>query len=159
MIQLMSQRAVDFKSGVGVKGETYLAAVDVAVLDSCGHIALARDMDALRVGLDHRRAILLVCLVQDADDVLELIGADLRRGVRQCVSGFKWIGPRGIVDGRRRKGGSDLTVKPSVAAQVLSPAALTITALSMWPEPTRLRNALAHNLVFTDNPHFGRRMW
>lgn len=29
-------------------------------------------------------------------------------------------------------------MKPGVAAQVLSPAALTMAALSMWPEPTRL---------------------
>ena len=31
-----------------------------------------------------------------------------------------------------------LTAKPAVAAQVLSPAALIMAALSMWPVPTRL---------------------
>lgn len=45
--------------------------------------------------------------------------------------------PRGAVEG----GG---TVKPEVVAHTLSPAALMMVALSMWPVPTRLRgNMLA----------------
>jgi hypothetical protein len=50
----------------------YLATVQMAVLDSRGHIALARDVHALGEGVDHRRPVLLVLLVQDADDGLEL---------------------------------------------------------------------------------------
>lgn len=34
--------------------------------------------------------------------------------------------------------GLNLTSKPEVVAQTLSPAMLTMQALSMWPEPTRL---------------------
>lgn len=34
--------------------------------------------------------------------------------------------------------GRPLTEKPGEVAQVLSPAALTMQPLSMWPEPTRL---------------------
>jgi hypothetical protein len=36
------------------------------------------------------------------------------------------------------KFGLSLTLKPWVVAQTLSPAMLTMQALSMWPEPTRL---------------------
>jgi hypothetical protein len=36
------------------------------------------------------------------------------------------------------KFGLNLTLKPEVVAQTLSPAMLTMQALSMWPEPTRL---------------------
>ncbi len=42
------------------------------------------------------------------------------------------------VKGRARREVRDLTVKPAVDAQMLSPAALMIAALSMWPVPTRL---------------------
>jgi hypothetical protein len=49
----------------------------MAVLDSRGHIALARDVDAVRVGLGNGGTRLLVFLVQDLHDVLELVGADL----------------------------------------------------------------------------------
>lgn len=44
-----------------------------------------------------------------------------------------------------------LTAKPAVAAQVLSPAALIMAALSMWPVPTRLyksRNVSANHGSF-----------
>lgn len=62
--------------------DIYLAAVDVAVLDSCGHVALAADVEALREGLGYERAVLLVLVVQDGDDVLDLVGANLER--RTC---------------------------------------------------------------------------
>ena len=62
-------------------GRTYLAAVDVRVLDSRGDVALAADVHAVGKGLDHRGALLLVGLVEDRDDVLDLVGADLERGL------------------------------------------------------------------------------
>jgi hypothetical protein len=40
-----------------------------------------------------------------------------------------------------RRGSFLLTWKSGVVAQTLSPAALTMQALSMWPEPTRLLGA------------------
>ena len=43
------------------------------------------------------------------------------------------------------------TVKPGVAAQTLSPAALMMAALSRWPVPTRLyvgSHVLAHHISF-----------
>ena len=43
-----------------------------------------------------------------------------------------------LVKGRARGEVRGLTVKPALAAQVLSPAALMIAALLMWPVPTRL---------------------
>lgn len=51
-------------------------------------------------------------------------------------------------------GGAFLTLKPGVVAQMLSPARLTMQALSMWPEPTRLRWGLA---VRTQHSH-GRKL-
>lgn len=44
--------------------------------------------------------------------------------------------------GERR--GSLLTEKSGVVAQVLSPAALTMQPLSMWPEPTRLVGCVSY---------------
>jgi hypothetical protein len=107
----------------------YLAAVDVPVLDSRGHEPLAGDVETLRVGLDDGRAVGLIWLVQDGHDGLQFVRLDLVCGVSDMVArlvGFdhpEWFPP---------------TSNSGVVAQVLSPAALTMQALSMWPEPTRL---------------------
>ena len=64
-------------------GDTYLTAVDVLavllVFDPRGHVALAGDVDAVAVGLDDSRAVCLVLLVEDGDDLLELGGGGLGR--------------------------------------------------------------------------------
>ena len=58
-------------------GDTHLAPVNVSVLDSRGHVTLATNIDTLRECLAGGWAVLLVRLVQDGDDRLELIGANL----------------------------------------------------------------------------------
>ena len=65
-----------YLSGAGIggrrEGYSYLAGVYGLVLDSCGHVALADDVDALRVGLDDGRTVLLVLLVEEGNDRLKL---------------------------------------------------------------------------------------
>jgi len=56
---------------------TYLATVDVPILNPRGDVALAGNVDALRESLHHRRAVGLVLLVENGGDALELIGRGL----------------------------------------------------------------------------------
>ena len=77
----------------------YLTAVHVLVLllvfDLGGHVALPGDVDAVGVGVDDGRAVGLVLLGEDGDDLLELGGGELggERGVR--MGSGRWRG-RGL---------------------------------------------------------------
>jgi hypothetical protein len=63
----------------------YLAAVQVLALGCREHVALAGEVDTFGKGGACRRFILLIGFVEDGDDLLELIGGDLKSGyVRPC---------------------------------------------------------------------------
>lgn len=138
------QPPVGFPSlGACRKASTHLSAVQTPLFDLGHDESLATHVDTLSVGLVNS----IAGSVQDCDDVLHLIGFDLAgffvsRGMLHSAS---MHGRRGAM-GRRPSGTVKGygTVKPEVVAHTLSPAALMMQALSMWPVPTRLRgNVLA----------------
>ena len=63
----------------------YLAAVQVVALGDREHVALAGEVDAFAKGGICRRLLVLVGLIEDGDDLLQLIGGNLKSGyVRPC---------------------------------------------------------------------------
>jgi len=111
-----------------------MATVDVSVLDVEGDKSLAFDVDSLAECLIHRLA--LSTLGQDRDDVLHLLGFQLELPVSLRFRIQPWaLRVRSPEDGGRW---GFHTTKPGLAAQTLSPAALMMAALSIWPVATRL---------------------
>jgi hypothetical protein len=73
----------------------YRAAVQVPVLGSSEHVALAGEEDAICIGFVCHRFNILIGFAEDANDDLQLIGGDLKsRYVRPCSISF-WAFIRG----------------------------------------------------------------
>lgn len=118
---------------------SYLAGVDVAVVDAGDDESLAGDVDALSVCLVDSGGLAL----GDVGEVLHLLGADLfaipcqlaasspRAFCRDRCEGASSLGGGHITWPHSRKWrGKCRTVKPEVVAQALSPAVLMIAPLS-----------------------------
>lgn len=122
----------------------------MTILDVEGDISLPVDIDTLGQGLIYRGT--LAAALEDGDDRFRLLGFHLMWGeeaehvrascaaidILRCVryDSTSYVSAQGRMGGWTD--GILLTAKPEVAAQVLSPAALMMAALSRWPEPTRL---------------------